>query len=73
MRDRFDLEEQITNTHNFAHNMSVLSKRILEDNLSHDQISTALDGLSILLNLHADEMFDTFVDCFDLATDDSLD
>lgn len=73
MKDRFDLEEQICNMHNFANHMHTLSKRILEDELPQDQISTALDGLSILLNLHIDEMFDTFVDCFDLNTDDSLD
>lgn len=59
--DRFDLENKITETHNFVDRLNDISYGILEVGMSNDEIVNAIDGLAVLLKLHADKLFDTFV------------
>jgi|694.fasta_scaffold12919_22 hypothetical protein len=66
MKDRFDLENEITELHNFAQRLSDLSYGVVELNTTTDETANALDGLSVLLKIHAEKMFDTFTQAFKL-------
>lgn len=60
MKDRFDLENEISELHNFVQRLDDLGYGIAELELSQDDIFNALSGLSVLLKIHAEKMFDTF-------------
>ena len=47
MKDRFNLEEEISQLHNFADQLGTLSEGILEHNLSQDEVSNGLEGLKV--------------------------
>lgn len=64
--DRFDLETKITKTSVFADHLRDLSRSILEDGLSVDEISNALEGLAILIEAHERSLFEIFVRVFQL-------
>jgi hypothetical protein len=66
MKDRFDLENEIAQLHNFADNLGTVCEGILEHNLDNDEIVNALEGLRVLLNLHANKLHDTMTQCFNL-------
>jgi len=66
MKDRFDLENEISQLHNFADNLGTVCEGILEHNLDNDEIVNALEGLRVLLNLHANKLHDTMAQCFNL-------
>lgn len=58
--DRFDLEIKITATHNFVDRLNDISYGIVEVGMSEDEVVNAIDGLAVLLKLHADRLFDIF-------------
>lgn len=60
MKDRFDLENEITRTHVFADQLRLISYGVLEKTSSTDEIANALEGLAVLIDLHASQLFDTF-------------
>jgi hypothetical protein len=67
--DRFDLEEQIANLHNFVSQIDLLNDAILNDTaneLTKDNIANALGGLSVLLNIHIGKVYDTMCEVLDL-------
>ena len=66
MKDRFDLENEITTLYTFADNLGTLSEGILEHNLSTDETVNAIEGIRVMLNLQADKLFDTMTQCFKL-------
>lgn len=66
MKDRFDLEADIMMTYNFVHQLRSLSKGVLEKELDKDKIANAIEGLAILIDLHTDDIYDTFTECFQL-------
>lgn len=66
MKDRFDLENEISQLHNFADNLGTICEGILEHNLDDDETVNALEGLRVLLNLHANKLHDTMSQCFNL-------
>lgn len=66
MKDRFDLENEITELHNFVQRLDDLGYGIAELELSQDDIFNALSGLSVLLKIHTEKMFDTFTQAFHL-------
>jgi hypothetical protein len=59
--DRFDLEEKINQTHNFVDTINDISYGIMEVGMTNDEIVNALDGLAVMLKLHTQKLFDTFV------------
>ena len=59
--DRFDLENKITETHNFVDRLNDISYGILEVGMSNDEIINAIDGLAVLLKIHANKLFDIFI------------
>lgn len=64
MKDRFDLENEISELHNFVQRLDDLGYGIAELELSQDDIFNALSGLSVLLKIHTEKMFDTFTQAF---------
>lgn len=48
MKDRFDLENEISQTSVFAKHLRDLSHGILEEQLTTDEIANALEGLAVL-------------------------
>lgn len=66
MKDRFDLENEISELHNFVQRLDDLGYGIAELELSQDDIFNALSGLSVLLKIHTEKMFDTFTQAFRL-------
>jgi len=66
MKDRFNLEDEISALHNFADNLGTLSEGIMEQDLSKDEIVNAIEGLRVMLSLQANKLFDTMTQCFKL-------
>jgi hypothetical protein len=66
MKDRFNLEEEISQLYNFAEQLGSLSEGILEHNLTNDETVNALEGLKVLLSVHANKLSDTMSQCFKL-------
>jgi hypothetical protein len=66
MKNRFDLENEITALYNFADNLGTLSEGILEQDLNKDEIVNAIEGLKVMLSLQANKLMDTMTQCFKL-------
>lgn len=60
MSDRFDLEQQIMECWRVTDDLKALTEGVLEDNLSHDDITNITIGLEKLYNLRFDRLFRTF-------------
>ena len=59
--DRFDLESKISETYNFVDRLNDISYGVLEMEMTNDEVANALDGLAVLLKVHTNRLFDTFV------------
>lgn len=66
MKDRFDLENEISALHNFVDHLNIISEGVLTNDLDKDEASSAIIGVSILLKLQADKLYDTMCQCFKL-------
>jgi hypothetical protein len=66
LRDRFDLESEITFLYNFSTNLRTISEGILEHSLSHDETVNALEGVAVMLDLQINKLSDTMAQCFKL-------
>jgi hypothetical protein len=66
MKDRFDLENEITSTHLFSEHLRLISYGILENEISSDEIVNAIEGVAQLLDLHLAKTFDVFKQTFSL-------
>jgi hypothetical protein len=66
MKNRFDLENEITTLHTFADNLGTLSEGIVDHNLTKDETVNVIEGLRVMLNLQANKLFDTMAQCFKL-------
>ena len=66
MKNRFDLENEISSLYTFADQLGTLSEGIIEHNLTNDDISNALEGLRVILNIQAQKLHDTMCQCFRL-------
>jgi hypothetical protein len=64
--DRFELENKITQTANFADQLRSVSRAVLENNMSQDRLANVLEGLAVLIELHTDETFEVFKQTFRL-------
>lgn len=60
MSDRFDLEEGIMDCWSICKDIDHLNKAVLEYDLTKDQISNVLIGLSQLYNIKFESTFNTF-------------
>lgn len=66
MKDRFDLETEISMLYNFGDQLGSLSEGILEHNLTNDDVVNVLEGLKVLIHLHTNKLLDTMSQCFKL-------
>lgn len=66
MKNRFDLEQEITNLHNFVDQLGSISEGILEHELTNDETVNAIEGIRVLLKIQATKLFDTMCQCFQL-------
>lgn len=66
MKDRFDLENEISQTSVFAKHLRDLSHGILEEQLTTDEIANALEGLAVLVEAHERVLFNTFTQALKL-------
>jgi hypothetical protein len=64
MKDRFELENDIISTHNFSSHIRDLSNAMLEETIDTDEVSNALEGIAVLIDLHAQKMYDTMCEVF---------
>lgn len=58
--DRFELENKINQTANFAGQLRSIANAVLEDNMDEDRLANVLEGLAVLIELHTDETFEVF-------------
>jgi hypothetical protein len=57
MSDRFDLEQRIMDCWNLTSELKVLNEALLDKNMSKDELSNILIGLTSLYNIKFDNMF----------------
>jgi hypothetical protein len=63
---RFDLEDQISSLFSVSDDLVLLSNSVLEDTISKDEIANILIGLSGIVNLRRNQLFDTMKQIFQL-------
>ena len=68
MKDRFSLESEINELYSFSQQLENLNVGILEYDLSKDDISNVIEGLKIMIDLHAQKMESTMIEIFNLNT-----
>ena len=66
MKNRFDLEQEIGSLYSYTEQLGGISEGILEYNMSSDDVVNAIEGLRVMLDLHAQKMMDTLSQCFHL-------
>lgn len=65
-QNSFDLENKIISLHYFCDQINLLHKNVLENDRSTDEVSSALLGLSVLLSMSIDDIFETFTEVLQL-------
>lgn len=64
--DKYDLEQKISETHNFVDHLNDITYGVLETQMTNDEIADAIHGIAILLKLHTEKMFDLYKKTFNL-------
>lgn len=64
MKDRFDLEQEIIRTSEYASQLRDLAEFMIENEGSYDfdKVHIALVGISEMLDIHTDKMYNTMCD-----------
>lgn len=60
MKNRFDFEQEIMGVWNIIEELKVLHEGVLERDLTNDQISNILSGMTELYQLKFEIVFETF-------------
>ena len=70
MKDRFDLENEIMRTTNYADDLRTISENMIDESsvnsLDIDKYVNAIEGVACLIEMHSNKMFDTMSQCFKL-------
>ena len=72
MKNRFDLENEISTLMIFRDQLGDLNEGILEHSLPKDRIASAIEGIRVLMDLHYKKMMDTMCQCFKLDNYNSI-
>ena len=64
--DRFELESQIMGLHSIVDSLNDISYGVLEADMSADDISNAVDGLAVMVELKIAKLFDLYKSIFQL-------
>jgi len=72
MKDRFDLEQEILRTTNYANDLRTVVENMLNDSIEGitdvDKYANAIEGVAILIEMQCNKMLDTMSQCFKLDT-----
>jgi hypothetical protein len=72
MKDRFDLEQEILRTTNYADDLRTVAENMLNDSIEGitdvDKYANAIEGVAALIEMHSNKMLDTMSQCFKLDT-----
>lgn len=60
MKDKYDLETQISELHTFVDRLNDVSYGILELGMSTDDVANAVVGIATLLSIQTEKLFDTY-------------
>jgi len=70
MKDRFNLEQEILRTTNYADDLRTISANMLHDYIEGvtdvDRYTNAIEGIAILIEMQSNKMLDTMSQCFKL-------
>jgi len=69
MKDRFDLEQEILRTTNYADDLRTVVENMLdsiEGITDVDKYANAIEGVAILIEMQSNKMLDTMSQCFKL-------
>lgn len=70
MKDRFDLEQEILRTTNYADDLRTVVENMLNDSIEGttdvDRYANAIEGIATLIEMQTNKMFDTMSQCFKL-------
>jgi hypothetical protein len=70
MKDRFDLEQEILRTTNYADDLRTVVENMLNDSIEGitdvDKYANAIEGVAILIEMQSNKMLDTMSQCFKL-------
>ena len=70
MKDRFDLEQEILRTTNYADDLRTVIENMLNDSIEGitdvDKYANAIEGVAILIEMQSNKMLDTMSQCFKL-------
>jgi len=70
MKDRFDLEQEILRTTNYADDLRTVVENMLNDSIEGitdvDRYANAIEGIAILIEMQSNKMLDTMSQCFKL-------
>ena len=70
MKDRFDLEQEILRTTNYADDLRTVVENMLNDSIEGitdvDKYANAIEGVAILIEMQSNKMLDTMGQCFKL-------
>lgn len=68
MKDRFDLENEILRTTNYADDLRTIAENMIDessvDSLNVDKYVNAIEGVACLIEMQTNKMFDTMSQCF---------
>ena len=70
MKDRFDLEQEILKTTNYADDLRTVVENMLNDSIEGitnvNKYANAIEGVATLIEMQCNKMFDTMSQCFKL-------
>lgn len=59
MKDRFNLEEEISTLYSISDQLATVCEAILEDRVTQDEIVNAIEGIRVIVNLQTHKLLDT--------------
>jgi ribosomal protein L17 len=70
MKDRFDLEQEILRTTNYADDLRTVVENMLNNSIEGitnvNKYANAIEGVATLIEMQCNKMFDTMSQCFKL-------
>jgi len=66
MKDRFNLEDEISTLYAFSDQLATISEAVMEERLTTDETINAIEGLRVMINLQTQKLHDTMCQCFNL-------
>lgn len=68
MKDRFDLEQEITRTSEYASQIRDLVEFMVENGFNEDKTLNALIGIAEMIDIHTDKMYNIMCEALELNT-----